>query len=98
MQQERATGCTHSYAPACALQRRCPESLIISVGDREADVYELFAAAAQHSLDGFLGRKADGEPGTKSLWLGLQRRDDITTIYRLLTEATGPPGVQPIYG
>jgi hypothetical protein len=29
------------------------------------------------SLGGFLGRKGDGEPGTKSLWLGLQRLDDI---------------------
>ena len=30
------------------------------------------------SLGGFLGRKCDGEPGTKSLWLGLQRLDDIS--------------------
>ncbi len=29
-------------------------------------------------LGGFLGRKGDGEPGTKTLWLGLQRLDDIT--------------------
>ena len=25
------------------------------------------------SLGGFLGRKGDGEPGVKSLWIGLQR-------------------------
>ncbi len=29
-------------------------------------------------LDAFLGRKGDGEPGTNSLWIGLQRLDDIT--------------------
>lgn len=29
------------------------------------------------SLGGFLGRKGDGEPGTQTLWLGLQRLDDI---------------------
>lgn len=29
------------------------------------------------SLGGFLGRKSDGEPGTQTLWLGLQRLDDI---------------------
>ena len=29
------------------------------------------------SLGGFLGRKSDGDPGTKSLWLGLQRVDDL---------------------
>ena len=28
------------------------------------------------SLGGFLGRKGDGEPGTQTLWLGLQRLDD----------------------
>ena len=50
------------------------------------------------SLGGFLGRKADGEPGTQSLWLGLQRLDDITAMYQLLTGDTGPPGVQPTYG
>jgi hypothetical protein len=37
------------------------------------------------SLGGFLGRKADGEPGTQSLWLGLQRLDDITAMYCLVT-------------
>jgi Transposase Tn5 dimerisation domain len=29
-------------------------------------------------LGGFLGRKGDGEPGTQTLWLGLQRLDDLT--------------------
>ena len=50
------------------------------------------------SLGGFLGRASDGEPGTKSLWLGLQRLDDITAVYRVLIPATGPPGVQQTYG
>jgi hypothetical protein len=35
------------------------------------------------SLGGFLARKSDGEPGTKSLWLGLQRLDDITATAKL---------------
>ena len=29
-------------------------------------------------LGGFLARKSDGEPGTETLWRGLQRMDDIT--------------------
>jgi hypothetical protein len=37
------------------------------------------------TLGGFLGRKADGEPGTKSLWLGLQRLDDLSSMWKLLT-------------
>jgi len=32
-------------------------------------------------LGGFLGRKGDGEPGTQTLWLGLQRFDDIVTTW-----------------
>jgi len=33
-------------------------------------------------LGGYLGRKSDGPPGTKSRWLGLQRMDDITEMWR----------------
>jgi Domain of unknown function (DUF4338)/Transposase Tn5 dimerisation domain/Transposase DNA-binding len=33
-------------------------------------------------LGGFLGRKADAEPGTETLWKGLQRMDDIATAFR----------------
>jgi hypothetical protein len=46
-------------------------------------------------LGGFLGRKCDGEPGTQTLWLGLQRLDDITAIYAVFTNvfARPPPTV-----
>jgi hypothetical protein len=37
------------------------------------------------TLGGFLGRRGDGEPGTKSLWLGLQRLDDLAAMWKLLT-------------
>ena len=43
------------------------------------------------SLGGFLGRKADGEPGTKSLWLGLQRLDDITATAKIYNPKLRPP-------
>jgi hypothetical protein len=32
-------------------------------------------------LGGFLGRKADRQPGTETLWRGLQRMDDIAATY-----------------
>jgi hypothetical protein len=38
------------------------------------------------SLGGFLGRKCDGEPGTQTLWLGLQRLDDLTEMFLVLTD------------
>lgn len=36
------------------------------------------------TLGGFLGRKGDGDPGTKSIWLGLQRLDDITSMWKIM--------------
>ena len=33
------------------------------------------------TLGGFLGRKGDGDPGTQTLWIGLQRLDDIVTTW-----------------
>jgi hypothetical protein len=38
-------------------------------------------------LGGFLGRKSDGEPGTQTLWRGLQRADDIAIMFRGVREA-----------
>jgi len=38
-------------------------------------------------LGGFLGRKSDGEPGTQTLWRGLQRADDIAIMFRGFREA-----------
>ncbi len=35
-------------------------------------------------LGGFLGRKNDGEPGVKTLWLGLQRVHDMASIWQLI--------------
>ncbi len=43
------------------------------------------------SLGGFLGRKSDGEPGTKSLWLGLQRLEDLMAMWKIATGLPSPP-------
>lgn len=42
-------------------------------------------------LGGFLGRKSDGEPGTQTLWLGLQRLDDIAAMWLVMFYATQKP-------
>jgi hypothetical protein len=34
-------------------------------------------------LGGVIGRKDDGEPGTISLWRGIQRLDDITETFTI---------------
>jgi hypothetical protein len=43
------------------------------------------------SLGGFLGRKGDGEPGPKTLWLGLQRLDDIAVCWLAFRTEQAPP-------
>ncbi len=56
------------------------------------------------SLGGFLGRKADGEPGTQSLWLGLQRLDDLASMWNFMAcnfaphLLTSPVSSKPDYG
>jgi Druantia protein DruA/Transposase DNA-binding/Transposase Tn5 dimerisation domain len=42
-------------------------------------------------LGGFLARKSDGEPGTQTLWRGLQRMDDITAAFRSFRIAYAMP-------
>jgi hypothetical protein len=49
------------------------------------------------SLGGFLGRKCDGEPGTKSIWLGQQRLDDIKSAYQFFVPQLRPPPVPGAY-
>jgi len=55
-------------------------------------------------LGGFLGRKGDGEPGTKSLWLGIQCLGPLTEVWKhmALTNAphllSSPVSSNPGYG
>ena len=42
------------------------------------------------SLGGFLGRKSDGPPGTKTLWLGLQHLDDLTEMWKICINSFAP--------
>jgi len=47
------------------------------------------------SLGGHLGRKSDGPPGTKSLWLGLQRLDDIQAVWLFMANQFAPQLLGP---
>ena len=53
------------------------------------------ATRAVASLGGFLGRKGDGEPGTKSLWIGLQRLDDLTAMWKIMNPRYVPHPRKP---
>jgi hypothetical protein len=48
---------------------------------------------AVSTLGGFLGRRADGEPRTKTLWLGLQHLDVMTAMWKILEH---PPHSPPV--
>ena len=47
------------------------------------------------TLGGFLGRKSDGHPGTKTLWLGLQRLDDLTEMWKICINLFAPQLSKP---
>src|SRR5207245_11603443 len=44
--QKESAKWLHSFAAAQRLQGQCPHTMVVSVGDRKADIYELFAQAA----------------------------------------------------
>ena len=47
------------------------------------------------TLGGFLGRKGDGEPGTKSIWLGLQHLDDLAAMWKFMAINYAPHLLSP---
>jgi hypothetical protein len=46
------------------------------------------------SLGGWLGRKCDGEPGPKAMWVGMQRMTDLALGWRARAERPAPPGTK----
>lgn len=66
-----------SWKAAVRLQEQCPQSTVISVGDREADIYELFVEAKKEAKAKLLVRadqkrrvhtEAEEEPALTHLW------------------------------
>lgn len=47
------------------------------------------------TLGGFLGRKGDGEPGTKHIWLGLQHLDDLAAMWKFMAVNYAPHLLSP---
>lgn len=45
-------------------------------------------------IGGHLGRKADGPPGTQTLWRGLQRLDTVSEMYAIFTQQQSPHPLQ----
>jgi hypothetical protein len=52
IEQKESVKWLKSYQAACAVAQACPGTTVVSVGDREADVYELFVAAREAAVGG----------------------------------------------
>ena len=46
-------------------------------------------------LGGFLGRKGDGDPGTKTLWLGLEHLVDLAAMWKFMVTTYAPHLLAP---
>lgn len=47
------------------------------------------------SLGGFIGRKNDGEPGTQTIWHGIQYLDGISIMFKYMAETYAPHLLDP---
>jgi hypothetical protein len=57
----------------------------------------LWAAMAMVAmLGGWFGRKSDGPPGTQVLWRGLQRLDDLSAMWRVMTGRSPGESTLPV--
>jgi len=52
LEQKESVKWLRGYQAACKLAQACPATTVVSVGDREADIYELFLAAAEAGAAG----------------------------------------------
>jgi hypothetical protein len=84
-EQKESAKWRHSAQAVAAMGPACPQTLLVSVGDREADVYELFAWA-------------QAEPGAPKLLVrATQDRCVAGEQGHLWAQEVGaPPGVEPI--
>jgi hypothetical protein len=68
------------YGVACEVQRRCPETLVVSVADREGDIHEWFLDAAQRTeeeqaafvIRAKCNRRVEAQPQDTYLWEALE--------------------------
>ncbi len=68
------------YGVACEVQRRCPETLVVSVADREGDIHEWFLDAAQRAeeeqaafvIRAKCNRRVEAQPQDTYLWEALR--------------------------
>lgn len=59
-EQKESAKWLKSFRQVSQIQKQCPETLLVSIGDREADIYELFREAARKEAPKLLVRAMKG--------------------------------------
>jgi hypothetical protein len=85
------------YGVACAVQRRCPETLVVSVADREGDIHEWFLDAAERAeeeqaafvIRAKCNRRVAAQPQDTYLWEAL---GEAPVLGRTTVEVTEQAG------
>jgi hypothetical protein len=78
LEQKESAKWLKSFRQVSRIQKACPENLLVSIGDREADIYELFQEATKKGAPKLLVRATRGrqrKTEQKPLWdyLGQQQ-------------------------
>jgi hypothetical protein len=84
-----------SYRSVAEVQKLCPDTTIVSMGDREADVYELFHEATQDSQGPKLLVRAERTRNRKVEQEGLWPRMNAEPVAGLLDVAVARRGSRP---
>lgn len=78
IEQKESTKWLKSYRAVCEVQKACPGTMFVSVGDRESDIYELFLDAAKNPDGPKLlvrcARSRNRKTETELLWKEMARK------------------------
>ncbi len=76
IEQKESMKWLRSFQRVSEVQKLCPNTEIISIGDRESDIYELFQRAVKEGSDGVkLLVRARGKVEQERLWRYISRRE-----------------------
>jgi len=77
-EQKESVKWLKSFRKVSQIQKQCPQTLLVSIGDREADIYELFQEATKNGAPKLLVRSMRGrqrKTEQKPLWDYLRQQE-----------------------
>jgi hypothetical protein len=82
LEQKESAKWLKSFSKVSQIQKACPETLLVSIGDREADIYELFREASQKGKAKLLVRAAKSRQrkvAEEYLWDYMARQEIVVS-------------------